>query len=134
MALALQLSVALRNARANAFETAVGTDAVLKMFTGAQPANCAAANSGSELLSITCPTDWMAAASAGAKALSGSWSVSASGSGTPGHFRLYASDGTTCHAQGTVGTSGTDMVIDSATVTATQTVTITTFGWTEGQA
>ncbi len=43
-------------------------------------------------------------------------------------------DGTTCHAQGTVGTSGADMIIDNTSINATQVVTITSFTISAGNA
>jgi hypothetical protein len=125
--MAFQLSTAVRNAIADAVETTVGVSAVLKLFTGAQPANCATANSGTELVSITLPSDWMAAASAGAKAKSGTWSGTAIGTGTAAHWRLYASDGTTCHGQGSVAASGADLNLDNTSIASGQTVTISTF-------
>jgi hypothetical protein len=46
----------------------------------------------------------MSPASGGLKSLLGTWSdPSADASGAPGHYRLYASDGVTCHLQGTCG-------------------------------
>lgn len=133
--MAVQLSVAVRNARLDSIETTIGTSAVLKVFTGAQPANCAAANSGTELVSITCPSDWAAAAASGAKAKSGTWSATAiAGAGaTPGHWRLYASDGTTCGAQGSAGIGSGDLSFDG-TITSGQTVTVSTFTLTDGNA
>ncbi len=134
--MAVQLSVAVRNAKLDAIESTIGTAAVLKIFTGAQPANCAAANSGTELVSITLPSDWMAAASSGSKAKSGAWSATASGAGTAAHYRLYASDGTTCHSQGSVTATGGggDLTLDNTSIASGQTVTISTFSWTEGNA
>lgn len=134
--MAIQLSVAVRNARLNAIEATVGTDAVLKIFSGAQPANCAAANSGTELVSITCPTDWMAAADAGAKALAGAWADVGIGDGDAGHFRLYASDGTTCGMQGSVTATGGvgDLTLDNITIATDQAVTITGFTLTDANA
>ena len=133
--MALQMSVAVRNARLDAIESTVGTSAVLKIRSGAAPANCAAADSGTVLSTVSLPSDWMAAASSGTKEKSGTWQdTSADASGTPAHFRIYASDGTTCHMQGTVGTSGTDMIVDSATFTAGQQFTINTFTLTEANA
>lgn len=44
--MAIQLSVAARNSRLDAIETATGTSAKLLIFTGAVPANCAAADPG----------------------------------------------------------------------------------------
>ena len=72
--MAIQLSVAVRNARLDAIETAIGTSAVLKIRSGAAPANCAAADAGTVLGSITCPVDWAGAAGSGAKSLAGAWS------------------------------------------------------------
>lgn len=128
--MALQFSTTVRNAWLDNFESTVGTTAVLKIFTGSPPANCAAANSGTELASMTLPSDWMAAASSGSKAKSGTWEEdSALATNTAGHFRLYASDGTTCHMQGTVTATGGggDMTLDSTSITSGQTITITGF-------
>ena len=128
--ISLQLSVSVRNAILDAFESTIGATAVLKIKTGAAPATCATADSGTVLASITCPADWMAAASSGTKAKSGTWQdASADNTGTAAHWRLYASDGTTCGAQGTVTATGGggDMTLDSTSITSGQTVTISTF-------
>ncbi|HKY51710.1 MAG TPA: hypothetical protein VJP45_10680, partial [Candidatus Limnocylindria bacterium] len=69
----MQLSVAVRNARLDAIETAIGTSPILRIRTGAPPAACATADSGTVLAEMTLPSDWMAAAASGAKALVGSW-------------------------------------------------------------
>lgn len=131
--MALQVSVAVQNARLDAIETAIGASAVLKIRSGSAPANCAAADSGTVLATLTLPSDWMAAASGGSKAKSGTWQdASADAGGTAAHFRLYASDGTTCHAQGTVGTSGADMIVDSVSFTTGQSFTISSFTITDG--
>jgi hypothetical protein len=135
--MAIQLAVLTRNARLDAIETEVGTTPVLKLRTGAQPANCAAADSGTVLMSETCPSDWMAAASSGSKALAGTWQATATGGGgTIAHFRLYASDGTTCKMQGsvTITGGGGDMTLDNNVVADGQTITITTFTLTDGNA
>jgi len=135
--MAIQLAILTRNARLDAIETEVGTLPVLKMFTGAQPANCAAANSGTELWTETLPSDWLSAASSGSIAKSGTWSAAAiGGGGTIAHFRLYASDGTTCKMQGsvTVTGGGGDMTIDNPVVADGQIVTVDTFTITDGNA
>lgn len=134
--MAIQLSVTVRNAKLDAIETAIGTAARLAIFTGAQPANCAAANSGTELVRLTLPSDWMAAANSGTKALSGTWQATASAAGTAAHYRLYASDGTTCHKQGSVTATGGggDLTLDNASIASGQTVTVTAMTWTEGNA
>lgn len=130
----IQLSTTVRNAKLDAIETAIGTDAVMKIWTGAQPANVATANSGTELWTETLPTDWLAAAASGAKAKSGTWQANAIASGTAGHFRIYASDGTTCHIQGsiTATSGGGDLELDNTSINTGQQVTISTFTLTEG--
>jgi hypothetical protein len=135
--MAIQLSTTVRNARLDAIETAIGTSAVLKIRTGAAPADCGTADSGTVLVTMTLPSDWAAAASGGSKAKSGTWEdTSADNTGTAAHFRLYASDGTTCHAQGTVTATagGGDMELDSTSITSGQTVTITTFTLTDANS
>jgi hypothetical protein len=135
--MALQLSVAVRNARLDAIETAVGTSAVLKIRSGSVPATVATADAGTVLATLSLPSDWMAAASSGSKAKSGTWEdTSADATGTAAHFRLYASDGTTCHLQGTVTATGGggDMTVDNTSFAAAQAFTITAFTLTDGNA
>ena len=131
----LQYSDTVRNAKLDAVETAIGTSAVLKIRTGAQPANVAAADSGTVLATLNLPSDWMAAASGGTKAKSGTWQdASADAAGTAAHFRLYASDGTTAHAQGsvTITAGGGDMTVDNTSFAAGQNFTVTAFTLTSG--
>lgn len=131
----LQYSDTVRNAKLDAVETAIGVSAVLKIRTGAQPANCAAADSGTVLATLTLPVDWMAAASGGTKAKLGTWEdILADAAGTAAHFRLYASDGTTCHGQGSVSKAGFggDMIVDNDVFAAGQDFLITAFTLTAG--
>lgn len=133
--MAIQLSVSARNARLDAIETTVGTAPILKIRTGAAPADCAAADAGTVLATLTLPSDWMANAASGSKAKSGTWQdTSADATGTAAHFRLYDSGGTTCHLQGTVGTSGADLNVDNTSFAAGQSFTITSFTLTDGNA
>ncbi len=126
----VQFSTTVANAMLDQYETTIGTGAILKIRTGAQPATCATADSGTVLATVTCPSDWMAAAASGSKAKSGTWQdTSADATGTAAHYRLYASDGTTCHEQGTVTATGGggDMTVDSTSFTSGQSFTITAF-------
>lgn len=135
--MALQFSVAVRNAELDAIETAIGTGAVIKIRTGSVPATVATADSGTVLATVTAPSDWMAAASSGSKALSGTWQdTSADATGTAAHFRVYASDGTTAHIQGTVTATGGggDMTVDNTSFASGQSFTITTFTLSAGNA
>lgn len=126
----IQLATSTRNAILDAIETDTGASAILKIRTGAQPANCAAADSGTVLATLNLPSDWMAAASGGTKGMSGTWQdASADGSGTAAHYRLYKSDGTTCQMQGTVTATGGGgvMTVDNTSFAATQPFNITSF-------
>lgn len=126
--MAFQFSVASRNGALDAIETAIGASAVLKIRTGAAPADCSAADSGTVLATIALPADWMAAASGGSKAKSGTWEdTAADATGTAGHFRIYASDGTTCHIQGACGIGTGDLQLDNTSLATGQDVTITAF-------
>ena len=115
--MAIQLSTAVRDARANAIETTIGTAPILRIYdlTGAAPANCAASISGiaTLLAEMTLPSDWLGASSSGAKAIAnGPWSdASANGTGTADFFRIWDAAGTTCHMQGTVGQGTGDLQV-----------------------
>ena len=125
----MQYSVSVNNARLDAVETTIGTAPTLTLYSGTAPANCAAADTGTALVSMTLPSDWMAAASAGAKAMSGAWSgtASAGSAATPTHFRIKA--GATCHLQGTAGIGSGECQVNG-TITSGQAVSISSFSIT----
>jgi hypothetical protein len=136
-AMTVQLSTSARNGRLDAIETAAGTSAIMKIRTGAQPAACATADAGTVLATLNLPSDWLAAASGGVKSKSGTWQdTSADATGTAAHFRVYASDGTTCHIQGsvTITGGGGDLTLDNTSIATAQSVTITAFDLTDGNA
>lgn len=133
--MAFQFSVAARNAAIDAIETAIGTAPTLEIRSGSVPANCAAADSGTLLASMTLPSDWLVAASSGSKTLLGTWQdASADATGTAGHFRIKVSG--TCHIQGTVTATGGggDLTLDNVSIASGQQVTITSFTLTAGGA
>jgi len=133
----LQFSDAVRDARNNAFETTVSTSPKLRLFSGAMPANCAAADSGTLLADISLPSDWMAASAAGVKQKLGVWTgVGHANAGVGmdvGHFRIKTTAGTITHCQGdvTVTGGGGAMTVDSITVIATQPINVTVFTLTD---
>lgn len=135
----IQLNVATRNARLDTIESTNGTSCALEIRSGTVPATCATASSGTILATINLPSDWLAAAASGTKAIAGSWTdASADNSGTAAHFRIYNSqatkDGTTCFMQGNVAASGSDMNVDSVTFTAAQSFTVTAFTLTDANS
>ena len=134
--MAIQFSTTVRNARLDQIETSIGTAPTLEIRTGSPPANCSSADTGTVVATLTLPSDWMGAASLGAKSLSGTWQdLSADATGTAGHFRIKA--GATCHIQGTCSATGGggDMEISpNASVTSGQSFTVNTFTLTDGNA
>lgn len=134
---AVQFSVTMRNARLDQTETTIGATAKLQIFTGSMPANCAAADTGTKLLEITLPSDWMQNAASGSKAKSvAAWSDVGLAAGTAGYFRIKDNGLTTCHIQGTVTATGGggDMTLDNTSVAVGQTVTVNSFTITDGNA
>lgn len=135
--MAMQFSVSARNGALDAIETATGTSAILRIRTGGVPANCAAARTGTVLVTMNLPSDWLAAASSGSKVKAGTWQdASADATGTAAHFEIMDSGGTNCHIQGTVTATsgGGDMEIDNVSIAAAQQVTVTAFTLNAGGA
>lgn len=131
----VKLSVDIKNARCAAIEAIIGEDPVLKIRTGDAPAGIADADSGTVLSTLVLPTDWLVAPDAGAVAKSGTWQdLSADATGTAGHFRIYAADGTTPKMQGTVTLTGNggDMTVDNLSFVAGQEFEVTGFTLTDG--
>lgn len=138
--MAIQYSTTLRNNQLDQIESTTGTSARLQLYSGSPPANCAAAPTGTLLVDMALPSDWMAAASNGSKTKNGTWTgtgTAGAGSGTvAGYFRIVDSTGTTCHVQGTVTITGGggDMTLDNPNIAQNQTVTVNTFTITAGNA
>lgn len=98
-----QYSAAVNHGRLDAVETVIGTAPLLRLLSGAMPANCAAAQTGTQLASQALPSDWAQAASAQQKIKSAAaWSGTFAAAGVVGYYRLLDSAGVTCHEQGTV--------------------------------
>jgi hypothetical protein len=136
--MALQYSTTLRNNQLDQIESTVGATAHLRLYSGSPPADCATAPTGTMLLDITLPADWMNAASGGTKTKLGTWQGTGdagAGTGTnAGYFRLWDSGITNCAMQGTVTVTGGggDLTIDNTNIAAAQVVTVSTFTVTAG--
>lgn len=96
-----QYSTTLRNDWLSTYESTIGTSPKLRFCTGSPPANCGTAQSGTQLIEMTLPSDWQAAASGGSAAKSGTWSGTVAADGTAGYYRILSSGGT-CHEQGLI--------------------------------
>lgn len=134
--MALQFSTTLRNNRVGQVSSTVGASAKLYIYSGAEPANCASADPTGTLVTMSLPSTWLNAASNGAVTLAGTWSAAASAAGTAASFRIKDSTGTTCHLQGSVTATGGggDMTLDNTNIASGQTVNVTSFTVTDGNA
>ena len=135
--MAIQLATSTRNARLDAIETDAGVSAKLMIYTGSMPANCGAATTGTKLTEWDLASDWAANAASGSKSFNNTpLSTAAVASGTAGYFRLFKNDGTTCIMQGTVTATGGggDMTLDNTNIASSQTVNVTSFTVTDGNA
>jgi len=133
MANNLKYSAALKNARLDQIASAVGASGLLRIYDGTQPANPdTAVTSQVKLAELTCNAAAFAGAASGgvltANAITGANAVA---SGTGAWFRLCKSDGTAV-VDGTVGTSGTDLIIDNTSINSGQSVSVTSLTVTAG--
>lgn len=126
----------MRNNQLDQFEITLGVAPKLQFWSGAKPANCAAADSGTLLAEMDLPSDWMGAAAAGSKAKAGTWTVAGSAAGVIGHFRIKDSGLVACHAQGsvTITGGGGDMTVDNTNTAVGQSITVNTFTINAGNA
>jgi hypothetical protein len=120
----VQYDLAVRNAKLNAIRDAVGPGAVMRIWTGALPADCSSADRGRLLASIDLPHPWLDAADDAVIEKSGEWrDWHADAPGKPGHFRIYSADGI-CRLQGALGK---DMKLNTDELFAGQMFTVTQF-------
>lgn len=132
--MSLQIDTTLRNTRADAITTRVGNAGLLRILTGSIPASCAAAETGTKLAEHTTGSPFAPAAAAGVLSPTIPANVNALATGTAGYWRQYKADGTTCVVQGSVGTSGADMNLNTLSLVSGGPVQINSWTWTEAGA
>ena len=127
--MALQFGTTLRNDFLAQFSTVLGASGTLVVYTGATPANCGAAATGTLLATITLNSTSFGTPSAGSVLMNGlPLTATAGNTGTAGYYRLL--DGSsTCHNQGTCGLtgSGADLIFDNTSIVSGQSVNVTGF-------
>lgn len=131
--MAIQMSVALRNARLDAITTAVGNAGLIEIRTGSQPANCAAADSGTLLATLTGASPFAAGAASGVLTVGTITQDSgADATNTAAHYRLKTSGGT-CVMQGTVTATGGggDMTFTTVSFVTGEPISMTSWTITE---
>lgn len=118
--MAIRPANATRSAMANAITTRadLGAGAAkLRIYSGAQPATGDTAPSGTLLVEIPLPDPSFGAAVNGVITLNDPASVNITTSGTAGWFRIVDSDNNNV-IDGSVGTSGADLIVGTTTFTA----------------
>lgn len=115
------------NAMADALTTYVGSTGKIIIYDGDVPANAdASLSSNTALATFTLGSSAFGSASSGTISLSGvPLTVAADATGTASFFRITKSDGTTVVAQGSVGTSGAQLNLNTVAITQDVNVTIT---------
>lgn len=131
MATNLKYSAALKNAQQDAITTKLGSNAILSIYNGTQPASPdTAVTSQTLLVSLTCNATFAPAASGGVLTLNsianGTGAVGA-GTGTVATWFRMTTNGGTAHIDGTVGMSSADLILNNTNIATGQTVSVTSF-------
>lgn len=125
-------NVTLRNAQLDAITTFAGNGAKLRIYDGTQPATGGTATT--MLAEFTLGTPFAAGAASASLSPTLPANTTGAAAGTAAWFRIVKSDGTTHVLDGSAGTSGTDLVLNTASITVGVTVSITAFTITRGNA
>lgn len=135
MAFNLNYRATDRNSMLDVLTSSIGSNGLLRIYDGSQPTTTDTALGGQTLLAeLACSATFAAGASSGvltANAISNDSSANATG--TASWFSVTTSGGTRI-IDGTVGTSGTDMIIDNTSINAGQVVSCSSFVITGGNA
>ena len=126
--MAIQYSTTHRNNNMTDLVTDLGATAFLLIYTGAAPANCGTAASGTLLVSMPCSAT-AGTVSGGVLTMNAITTTATGASGTAGYWRLCTSSaGTTVVAQGAVGVSGSDLNFAGGVVwTNGENITVSSF-------
>jgi len=125
MASNLKYSNGTRDAQQTGLITYAGSGSIIRLYDGTQPTNANTAISTQTLLVSLVVSGSFGTDSNGTITLGSVTSGTAVASSTATFFRIVKSDGTTVVMDGSVGTSGADMNLNSTTISSGQTVAIT---------
>jgi hypothetical protein len=122
-------STSLRNARADAITAAVAAGGKLRIYSGTQPATGGAVTT-QIVNDFTLGSPFAPAAAGGVLSPTLPSASTGSATGTATWFRVFKADGTTPVIDGTVGTSGADMNLNTTSISAGLAVSITSWSVT----
>jgi hypothetical protein len=129
MALNPHFSTTSRNGMLNDLVSAIGTSALFTIYAGGQPADVSSATTAGNTVvaSLLFPsTNAFASATGGVITANTITSDTNAGGGTAAWFSIRASTGARI-ADGSVGTSGADLNLNSTTIGTGATVTVSAF-------
>lgn len=133
--MALSFATSLRNGRLDRTNTDLGASSLIRIYSGTVPANVGTALGAQVLLSeLACSATAFAAAASGAltaNAVSNDAGADAAGTGT--FFRHRTSAGVAV-IQGTVGTTGADLNLNTVTFSVGLVVSVTSYVINEANA
>ena len=131
--MALGYVATLRNAQLDAITTAVGTSGKVRIYSGTRPAT-GGTITGTQLAELPCSATFAPGASAGVLTINAlTTDASADATGTATHFRILTSANAAV-VDGDVGTSGSDLNLNSTSITIGGSVAISSFTITAGNA
>jgi len=125
MASNLKYSNGTRDAQQTGLITYAGSGSIIRLYDGTQPTNANTAISTQTLIVSLVVSGSFGTDSNGSITLGTVTNGTAVASSTATFFRIVKSDGTTVVMDGSVGTSGADMNLNSTTISSGQTVAIT---------
>ncbi|CAJ3073461.1 Uncharacterised protein [Burkholderia pseudomallei] len=126
-------STAVRNAMLDAITTQAGASALLNIYSGTRPATGGALSGNTLLAQLTCNATFAPASSGGVLTLNSIANATAAATGTAVWARLTTSGGTFVADFG-VGTSGTEIIIGTTSITSGATVSVSSATITAGNA
>jgi hypothetical protein len=124
-------NVTLRNAQLNAITTAVGNAGTLTIYSGVQPATGGALSGNTALATFTLGSPFAPAAAAAVLSPTLPANVNAAATGTATWFRVATSGGTQ-EIDGTVGTAGADLNLNTTSLVSGVAVSVTAWTITRG--
>ena len=129
--MALGYAVGLRNAQLDAITSFAGASALLRIYNGTRPATGGAATT--LLAELVCNATFAPGASSATLTLNAiANDASANNTGTATWFRLVKADGTTHVMDGSVGTSGADLNLNTVSIVSGGPVAVSSVVITSG--
>lgn len=115
--MAYTISAAAAQAMGVALASDIGAGAILRIYSGSRPATPETAI-GAQVLLATVTITGSFTSTGGVLTAADPGAVAIAASGTAAWFRLLAASGPTAKIDGTVGTSGADLIVGTTTFTS----------------